>query len=49
MLSIVKKLFGTKTDRDYKEIKPLLQQVHDIYDSVKDLDNDALKIGRAHV
>ena len=43
MLSIVKKLFGSKTDRDFREIKPLLDQTLKAYDTIKILDNDQLR------
>jgi preprotein translocase subunit SecA len=43
MLSIVKKLFGSKTDRDFREIKPLLDQTLQAYESIKHLDNDQLR------
>ena len=31
LTSIISKVFGTKADRDYKAVKPLLQKVLDIY------------------
>ena len=43
MLSIVKKLFGSKTDRDYREIKPLFGQTLQAYESIKNLTNDQLR------
>jgi preprotein translocase subunit SecA len=43
MLNIIKKLFGSKTDRDYKEIKPLLEKTLESYEEIKRLDNDLLR------
>ncbi len=43
MLSIIKKLFGSKTERDYREIKPLLDQTILAYETIKNLDNDQLR------
>ncbi len=43
MLSIIKKVFGSKEDRDYKEIKPLLNLIKEAYETVKTLDNDQLR------
>jgi preprotein translocase subunit SecA len=48
MLSIIKKVFGSKADRDYKEIKPLLALIQETYESVKNLDNDQLRAKTAH-
>ncbi len=43
MLSLVKKLFGSKADRDYKEIKGLLDRTLQAYETIKLLDNDQLR------
>jgi preprotein translocase subunit SecA len=43
MLGLVKKIFGSKTDRDYKEVKPLLDQTLMTYESIKNLSNDDLR------
>ena len=43
LTSIISKVFGTKADRDYKAVKPLLQKVLDIYPSIDSLNNDALR------
>ncbi|MFW5793643.1 MAG: preprotein translocase subunit SecA [Bacteroidota bacterium] len=43
MLSVFKKLIGSKADRDYKEIKPLYEKIHIAYEKIKDLDNDSLR------
>ncbi len=43
MLNLIKKLFGTKADRDYKEIKDLLHKTISTYEEIRMLDNDALR------
>ncbi len=43
MLSIVKKLFGNKADKDFREILPLYEKIHEKYELIKDLDNDQLR------
>jgi preprotein translocase subunit SecA len=43
MLNLVRKFFGSKTDRDYKEIQPVAEQIFKVYDSIKALDNDQLR------
>ena len=43
LTSIISKVFGTKADRDYKAVKPLLQKVLDIYPSIDSLNNDDLR------
>lgn len=43
MLGLVKKIFGSKTDRDYKEVKPLQEQTLLAYETIKDLSNDDLR------
>ncbi len=43
MLSIFKKFFGDKASRDLKEVMPLVTAIKQIYDSVKQLDNDQLR------
>jgi len=43
MLKIIKKLFGSKADRDYKEIRPLLEKTLASYEDIKNLDNDQLR------
>ncbi|MFO7998886.1 MAG: preprotein translocase subunit SecA [Bacteroidales bacterium] len=43
MLGLVKKIFGSKADRDFKEIKPYLEQIQLAYESVKELSNDQLR------
>ena len=43
MLGIFKKLLGSKAERDYKEIRPLYEKIHEAYKSITTLDNDALR------
>ncbi|MEE4178630.1 MAG: preprotein translocase subunit SecA, partial [Bacteroides sp.] len=43
MPSFIKKLFGSKAERDFREIKPLLDQTLQAYESIKNLDNDQLR------
>ena len=43
MPSLFKKLFGSKIDRDFREIKPLLDQTLQVYEAIKNLDNDQLR------
>ncbi len=43
MLNIVKKLFGSKADRDYREIKDIFQRTLDVYEDIKPLTNDELR------
>jgi len=43
MLGILKKLFGNKADRDFKEIKPLLDKTLEAYQKIAHLDNDQLR------
>ena len=43
MASFLSKLFGTKSDRDLKELNPILEEVKAAYEQVKDLDNDGLR------
>lgn len=42
---IIKKIFGSKADRDMKELRPILQNILASYDSIDKLSNDEL---RAH-
>ncbi len=44
MLGILKKIFGNKADRDFKEIKPLLDQTLQAYQKITQLDNDQLRL-----
>ena len=43
--SIIKLLFGSKTDKDRKQIEPYVKKITEIYPSIKALSNDEL---RAH-
>ena len=43
MLGIIKKFFGTKSNRDLKEILPLVAKIHQAYEKIKLLSNDDLR------
>ncbi|MCQ2298526.1 MAG: preprotein translocase subunit SecA [Bacteroidales bacterium] len=43
MANFLKKLFGSKSDRDLKEVKPLLDAALAIYPSIQALSNDELR------
>lgn len=43
MANFLTKLFGTKADRDMKEVKPLLNKTLEVYETVKDLSTDELR------
>ena len=43
MLSLLKKFFGTKSNRDLKELTPLVEEIKATYDKIKSLDNDQLR------
>ncbi|MDE6106540.1 MAG: preprotein translocase subunit SecA [Bacteroidales bacterium] len=43
MLSIFKKIFGDKSQRDLKEIQPVLTACLQAYETIKTLDNDGLR------
>ncbi len=43
MLSILKKFFGTKSNRDLKEIMPLVEKIHKAYEKITQLSNDELR------
>ena len=43
ILSGVFKMFGKKSDRDIREIMPLVEQVHSAYEHIKLLNNDRLR------
>ncbi|MDD6252756.1 MAG: preprotein translocase subunit SecA [Bacteroidales bacterium] len=45
LVDIIKKVFGTKSDRDMKKVKPLLDKVLSAYETIDKLTNDEL---RAH-
>ncbi len=41
--SIIKALFGSKADKDRKEIEPYLQKIKAVYPSIEALSNDELR------
>lgn len=41
--SVIKKIFGTKADKDFKEIKPILDKVLLSYEAIDKLSNDELR------
>ncbi len=43
MLNIIKKLFGSKADRDYREIKDMFEQTLQVYEVIRKLENDQLR------
>ena len=43
LADVIKALFGSKADRDFKAIKPTLQKVLDIYPSIDALSDDGLR------
>ena len=43
MANFLSKLFGTKSDRDLKELNPILEEIKEAYEQVKGLDNDGLR------
>ena len=43
MANFLSKLFGTKSDRDLKEVKPFLDATLKIYPEIQKLDNDQLR------
>ncbi len=43
MFGLVKKLFGTKYDRDVKTYTPLVEQINDFFQEYRSLSNDALR------
>ena len=43
MLGIIKKFFGTKSNRDLNEIMPLVAKIHQAYEKIKLLSNDDLR------
>ena len=43
MANFLSKLFGTKSDRDLKELNPILDEIKDAYEQRKELDNDGLR------
>lgn len=43
MLNIIAKLFGSKSDKDLKEIQPIVDEALEAYEKIKSLSNDALR------
>ncbi len=43
MVSFIKKFLGSKSDRDIKSIKPILDEVLKAYETIKSLSNDGLR------
>jgi preprotein translocase subunit SecA len=43
MLTALKKFFGSKSDRDIKEVTPLLNKIHEEYEVITKLSNDELR------
>jgi preprotein translocase subunit SecA len=43
MLTYIKKLFGSKSDRDIKEVTPLLASIHKAYETISKLSTDELR------
>ncbi len=43
MANFLKKLFGSKSDRDLKEVKPLLEKTLAVYPAIQQLSNDELR------
>lgn len=41
--SILKKVFGSKADRDLKQIRPVLNKVLEVYGPIDNLSNDELR------
>jgi len=41
--TILKKLFGSKSERDLKQIKPYIEKIKEIYPSIEKLSNDELR------
>lgn len=41
--NIVKSLFGSKSDRDYKEMQPIVAEINGEYEKLKSLSNDELR------
>ena len=43
LASLIKAIFGSKADRDYRAIKPVLDKILAVYPEIDALDNDALR------
>ncbi len=49
LADVIKALFGSKADRDFKAIKPTLQKILDIYPSIDELSDDELRVHSANL
>ena len=43
MANFLQKIFGTKSDRDLKELKPILNKILSVYPEIQKLSNDELR------
>jgi preprotein translocase subunit SecA len=43
MLSFIKKMLGTKSDKDIREITPILNKIKEVYPDIEKLSNDGLR------
>ena len=43
MLTFLKKFFGTKSEKDIKNIQPLVNEINEIYPTLKNLTHDQLR------
>ena len=44
MSNWLKKIFGTKSDKDLKELNPVLHKIQNIYPEIEKLSNDELRL-----
>ena len=42
-MNILQKLFGTKSDRDLKELRPIVAKIQEVYPTIEKLSNDELR------
>ena len=43
MFEFLNKFFGSKSDRDIKEINPIVENIHSAYEIIKELTNDEIR------
>ncbi len=43
MLKLLKKIFGDKHKRDIEALKPIVAEINQIYETLKDLSDDELR------
>ncbi len=43
MFGVIKKIFGTKSDRDRKKFEPIVAQINEEYEKLRNLSNDELR------